>query len=170
MVLFNKGSAVSDDDPGTTGRWFGIETSGNSLRISIDDDNKQSVVAIDDISNVLPYSWTHIVGVRDAEVKAIHGYAAGVPEKTGNGLDPVQNYPNPFVATTTFKYYVAPDNDVQLSIYNLSCRLISTVVDQYQHAGTHSLTFDAVGMESGIFMYELKIGSKRHQGKMILLK
>ncbi len=229
MVLFNKGSAVNDDDPGTTGRWFGIETSGNSLRFAINADSKESEVAIDDVSSVLPYSWTHIVGVRDAmdrklklfvngelqataadetgsisltedlyignnppgtgpffgifdemsmynyalsdaEVKAIHGYATGVPEKTGNGLDPVQNYPNPFAATTTFKYYVASDSDVQLCIYNLSGRLVSTVVDQYQHAGTHSLTFDAVDMESGIYLYELRIGSRRYRGKMILMK
>ena len=229
MVLFQKGSAVSDNDPGTTGRWFGIKTSGNSLRFAIDDDSKESEVAIDDVSSVLPYSWTHIVGVRDAEdrklklfvngelqasaadetgsisqtedlyignnpsgtgpffgifdeismynyalsdaeVKAIHGYVADVPGKMGNGLDPVQNYPNPFSATTTFKYYVASDDDVQLCVYNLSGRLISIVVDQYQHAGTHTHTFDAVGMESGIYLYELIIGSKRYRGKMILMK
>jgi hypothetical protein len=43
-------------------------------------------------------------------------------------------------------------------------------MDQYQNAGTHSLTFDAVGMESGIYIYELKIGSKGYRGKMILMK
>jgi len=229
MVLFSKGSSVSDDDPKTSGRWFEIKTSGNSLRFAIDDNSKESVVAINDVSSVLPYRWTHIVGVRNAEdsmlklfingalqsdaadetgsisqtedlyignnhsgsgpfygildeismynyalseyeVKAIYGLAADVPDAFGKEMNPVQNYPNPFSTTTTFAYELASDNDVQLCIYNLSGSLISTLVDQQQAAGVHKLTFDAGGLASGIYLFEIKIGLKEYRGKMMLLK
>lgn len=229
MVLINKVSSINNDVSESAGRGFEIATRGNTLQFVIDDNSKESLASIEDISRVLPYKWTHIVGVRDAknrmlklyvngelltsttdqtgsisqtedlyignnppgtgpffgifdeismynyalsdtEVEAIYGFAADITERTGNDFRPVKNYPNPFSAFTTFNYYLASDNDVQLCIYNLSGRLISTVMDQYQHAGTHSLTFDAVGMESGIYLYELTIGSKGYRGKMILMK
>ncbi|MDF1572018.1 MAG: T9SS type A sorting domain-containing protein [Bacteroidales bacterium] len=229
MVLFEKGSFFSNDEQGTNGRWFVIETSGDALRFVIDDNNKESAVVINDVSNLLPYKWTHIVAIRDAEermlklyvngalqsgaadetgsisqtddlyignnqsgtgpfygildeikmynyalsnaeVKAVYGTSVDVPVRIGDELNPVKNYPNPFSSSTTFEYNLASENDVTLYIYSLSGRRLSTLVDQRQTAGTHSLTFDAVGMESGIYLYELRIGSKGYRGKMIIMK
>jgi hypothetical protein len=106
----------------------------------------------------------------DYEVKAIHGYAADVPEKTADEAYAVKIYPNPFATSTTFRYALTSDQHVRLSIYNLSGRQISTLVDRQHSAGIYSLTIDAGEMEDGMYLYELKIGSRGYRGKLVRVK
>lgn len=82
MILFTKGSPTVDDETGANGRWFRVETEGNALRFAIDDNSKESLVEVDDVSTVLPYHWTHIAGVRDSEARTLKIYLNGKLEST----------------------------------------------------------------------------------------
>ena len=81
-----------------------------------------------------------------------------------------QNYPNPFNPNTTITYQLKTKSNIQLIIYDLSGQKIKTLLDNQQNAGQHSITFDASGLASGIYIYKLKAGNFEQSRKMLLVK
>jgi hypothetical protein len=81
-----------------------------------------------------------------------------------------QNYPNPFNPSTTINFTLAESGMVRLSVYDLSGRMITNLVNDRQNAGNFSVTFDAANLPSGIYMYRLEAGSFSQIKKMTLLK
>jgi len=82
-----------------------------------------------------------------------------------------QNYPNPFNPSTTIKFDVPERADVTLSVYNILGQLVTTLVNNQNYAaGTHSVSFDASRLASGIYLYKLEAGSVRISKKMLLIK
>ncbi|GEM_PF-290213 len=82
----------------------------------------------------------------------------------------INNYPNPFNATTTISYILCEDSDVRLDIYNLAGQKVSTLVDNYSKAGSHTAVWNAGNFSSGIYLYRLKTGNNVLTGQMTLLK
>jgi hypothetical protein len=80
------------------------------------------------------------------------------------------NYPNPFNPTTTINFSLGSADNVKLSVYDLSGRLVSTLVDGYREAGSHAVSFDATGLASGVYVYRLTAGAQTASAKMILSK
>lgn len=80
------------------------------------------------------------------------------------------NFPNPFNPATTINYELKTKSEVQLHIYDITGRKIKTLVNQWQTAGVHSITFDAPDLASGIYIYKLKAGSFEQSRKMLLLR
>jgi hypothetical protein len=81
-----------------------------------------------------------------------------------------QNYPNPFNPTTTFRFALPKAVDVQLAVYDVSGRLVETLVNGWRDAGYHNVSFDASGLSSGVYLYRLEAGSFTSTGKMVLMK
>jgi hypothetical protein len=86
-----------------------------------------------------------------------------------------QNAPNPFNPRTEIKFSVPTDQDVTLRIYNVEGRLVRTLLQGRQIAGTHSLMWsgqnDQGGMvASGLYFYRLSTDSGTLTRKMTLLK
>jgi hypothetical protein len=81
-----------------------------------------------------------------------------------------QNYPNPFNPTTTIRYSIPNAARVTLSVYDISGRLVTTLVDGWRDAGAHEVTFDASDLVSGIYLYRLEAGDFSAAGKMALMK
>lgn len=81
-----------------------------------------------------------------------------------------QNYPNPFSNSTIIEYSVKEACKVQLDVYNINGQLINTMVNQTQPAGKYSESFDAAGLNPGIYIYKIRVGSQIESHKMILIK
>ncbi len=89
-----------------------------------------------------------------------------------------QNYPNPFNPTTTIKYTIpaavktlhATSQLVQLKIYDVLGKEVSTLVNKQQSPGNYSVIFDASNLPSGIYFYRLQTASFTKTKKMILLR
>ncbi|TKJ41019.1 hypothetical protein CEE37_04970 [candidate division LCP-89 bacterium B3_LCP] len=79
-------------------------------------------------------------------------------------------YPNPFNPTTNISFALPADAKVLLSVYDVSGRLVTTLVDGYRNAGIHDVTFDASDLASGIYLYRLEAGEFNVTGKMVLMK
>ncbi|UCE24558.1 MAG: T9SS type A sorting domain-containing protein, partial [Candidatus Zixiibacteriota bacterium] len=79
-------------------------------------------------------------------------------------------YPNPFNPTTNISYSLPLYSNVNLAVYDVSGRLVTTLVDGYRDAGVHDVTFDASGLSSGIYVYRLTAGDFTASGKMVLMK
>ena len=89
-----------------------------------------------------------------------------------------QNYPNPFNSSTEIKYSLPNTKasyKVQIKIYDVLGRLVKTLVDQNQTAGTYSVSWDGKdingnSVSSGIYFYSLQIGEFKVTKKMLLLE
>jgi hypothetical protein len=81
-----------------------------------------------------------------------------------------QNYPNPFNPSTVIDYTIAKAGNVTLKVYNLLGQEVATLVNGYQDANTYKVNFNASGLTSGVYFYELRSGSNVASGKMLLMK
>jgi hypothetical protein len=81
-----------------------------------------------------------------------------------------QNYPNPFNPATQIRYSIPKDGFVSLKVYNTLGQQVRELVNGIIKAGNHEVLFDASGLASGIYLYQLNAGSHIQTQKMILLK
>jgi hypothetical protein len=81
-----------------------------------------------------------------------------------------QNYPNPFNPTTEIRYSIPSNNRVTIKIYNILGQVVRTVVDADHAAGTYAARFNANGLASGMYIYQMKAGDYVVAKKMMLLK
>lgn len=81
-----------------------------------------------------------------------------------------QNYPNPFNPTTTISFYLPTTESVKLKVFDITGRLVATLVDGKMNAGNHTHPFDASSLSSGIYFYLLEAGTFSTARKMILIK
>ncbi len=81
-----------------------------------------------------------------------------------------QNYPNPFNPTTAINYKLSALSRVTLKVYDVLGREVTTLVDQDQNPGPHTVVFNASGLASGVYFYTLKAGTYKTTKKMMLLK
>ncbi len=80
------------------------------------------------------------------------------------------NYPNPFNSSTTIIYDLKSEQFVSLIIFDMLGREIQQLVGQNQSIGQHRIIFDAKGLNTGIYLFQLKAGSDVQSKKMIYLK
>jgi hypothetical protein len=76
-----------------------------------------------------------------------------------------QNYPNPFNARTTISYFLPRTSMVELNIYNISGQKVANVVNSVQSHGYHVVSFDASGLSSGIYIYEIEANCTAGEGE-----
>jgi hypothetical protein len=82
----------------------------------------------------------------------------------------MNNYPNPFNSVTVLKYDLPRKSVVNLTVYDLTGRLVTELVNEIQSAGYHSVTWDASGVASGVYFYRLQAGDFVQTKRMTLLK
>ncbi|MEO0293571.1 MAG: T9SS type A sorting domain-containing protein [candidate division WOR-3 bacterium] len=81
-----------------------------------------------------------------------------------------QNHPNPFNSITTIEYYLKEEANVEISIYDIMGKKITTVLNKRQCAGKQTLIFNGSDLPSGIYIYTLKVGKTLKSKKMVLLR
>ncbi len=81
-----------------------------------------------------------------------------------------QNYPNPFNPTTTIKYSIPSENQVNIKIYNSIGEEMLELVNEVQPIGIYKVKFEARNLPSGIYFYRLKSGTFAETKKMVLLR
>lgn len=86
-----------------------------------------------------------------------------------------QNYPNPFNPTTQIRYALPEQSDVSIKIYDISGRLVKTLVNTNQAAGNYTRVWNGrnengLKVSSGIYIYHMVAGSFVQTKRMVLLK
>ncbi len=81
-----------------------------------------------------------------------------------------QNYPNPFNPATAISYQLSAKSKVELKVFDILGKEISTLVNEIQSAGNYKLNFDASNLPSGIYVYQIKTENFIQSKKMILMK
>ncbi|MGC9364957.1 MAG: T9SS type A sorting domain-containing protein, partial [Fidelibacterota bacterium] len=82
------------------------------------------------------------------------------------------NYPNPFNSNTKIEYSLQNSDKVKLRIYDITGKLVKTLVNENQNSGKYSVNFDGSNLPSGIYLYRLNAENSKvsKTGKMTLLK
>ncbi|MFO7447669.1 MAG: LamG-like jellyroll fold domain-containing protein [Ignavibacteriaceae bacterium] len=81
-----------------------------------------------------------------------------------------QNYPNPFNPETIIKFSLAGKGFTKLNIYNLLGIQVASLVNEELDKGQYQVRFNAANIPSGIYLYELRQGSRSELKKMVLIK
>jgi hypothetical protein len=81
-----------------------------------------------------------------------------------------QNYPNPFNPVTTISYLLPRQMYVSLKVYDLLGREVMTLVREDQNGGEHVILFNATGLPSGTYFYQLQAEDFTGTKKLILLR
>jgi hypothetical protein len=77
--------------------------------------------------------------------------------------------PNPFSGGTSFRLSLPRSAAVSLRVYDVSGRLVETVVDGQLPAGHHGFMWRADGVSPGLYMAILEVGGERFTRKLTLL-
>ncbi len=80
------------------------------------------------------------------------------------------NYPNPFNATTSISYDLPRASQVLLNVFDITGRVVATLVQEMQEAGQHHINFNAHDLPSGIYVYRLSAGAASQSRKLVVLK
>jgi hypothetical protein len=108
---------------------------------SIYDNNFQSVLSVNDISEEIPAQYSLS-----------------------------QNYPNPFNPVTNLEFGISKLGFVSLKVFDALGKEIRTLVNEMKSPGTYRVNFDGSGLPSGIYFYKLTADGFSDTKRMILLK
>ncbi len=83
-----------------------------------------------------------------------------------------QAYPNPFNPSTTISFDIPAQthSNASLRIYDITGRLVATLVDEQLAPGTHTLQWQPVNLSSGLYIVQLKAGEKIFNQKITFIK
>jgi hypothetical protein len=87
-----------------------------------------------------------------------------------------QNYPNPFNPITRIKYSIPIKSNVRVTVFNTLGEEVRELTNKMQEAGTYEISFNSLGISSGVYFYSIVMNSIdgkqsfRETKKMILLK
>jgi len=109
-----------------------------------------------------------VITISDESINKLVILTDNFPDQMTYTLE--QNYPNPFNPTTTIKFAVTKESNVNLSIYNVLGELVSTLVNEQLKTGYHQYEFDASNLASGVYIYRIIADDFVETKKMVLLK
>jgi len=86
-----------------------------------------------------------------------------------------QNYPNPFNPVTTIRYDLPENSLVNITIYDMLGKQVTTLINQTQDAGYRSVIWDATNdygkpVSAGIYLSQIHAGEYISTKKIVLLK
>jgi photosystem II stability/assembly factor-like uncharacterized protein len=81
-----------------------------------------------------------------------------------------QNFPNPFNRSTEISFYVPHNGIVSLKVYDVLGRQVAALVDEQLQTGNYTTTFDASGLQNGMYFYRLQTMGFNQTRKLFLQK
>jgi hypothetical protein len=87
-----------------------------------------------------------------------------------NDYNLFQNYPNPFNPSTKISFTLPAREFVTLKVFNVLGSEVAILINDNMEAGLHEITFNASGLNSGVYFYAISTKNFTSTRKMILLK
>jgi hypothetical protein len=117
------------------------------------------------------------IGTRSGKIFSLtEDHQSGLNEsQIPDNIELMENYPNPFNGSTIIEFRLPQQRKINLSIYDVLGRKISTLADGEMRAGIHQITFSStanngMNLTSGVYYYVLTSDEFVIAKKMLLLK
>ncbi len=81
-----------------------------------------------------------------------------------------QNHPNPVNSTSLIRYELPESNYVTLKVLDSQGREVVSLVNEFQHAGSQSVQFNASNLQAGVYFYKIDAGQYHDAKKLIIQK
>jgi len=82
----------------------------------------------------------------------------------------LQNYPNPFNPSTTIRYSVAKNSAIQIDIFDVTGRKVTSLLNTTKAAGNYTIEWNAHEQASGIYFVRMKTIKGEFSQKIMLIK
>ncbi|TSA31832.1 MAG: T9SS C-terminal target domain-containing protein [Porphyromonadaceae bacterium] len=97
--------------------------------------------------------------------------SSGLPDELGL----LQNFPNPFNASTTVTYAIPEESNVSLIVYDIFGRQVAGLVKEVQSKGTFKVVWNGINdkgksLASGYYLYTLSVDGRNFTRKMLIVK
>lgn len=114
---------------------------------------------------------THGAGIWEIKLAAVPtsvlNEGSGIPKEFALK----QNFPNPFNPVTRIDFSVSKQSNITINVYDVSGKLLKTLVNEKHSAGNYFVNFDAYGLSSGVYFYSMIIDGIRFKtNRMTLIK
>jgi len=143
-------------------------TSGYLFEVTSEGEKVWEYQHSDEIARSLRYGFDY------PGLFALNATNVAIPENVPTKFS-IQNYPNPFNPSTTIKYELPVNGEVDLSVYNLLGQKVITLVNEWKSAGSFQVVWDGVNsfgrkVSSGVYHYRLQLNQQIKTGQMILIR
>ncbi|MBN2410756.1 T9SS type A sorting domain-containing protein [candidate division KSB1 bacterium] len=86
-----------------------------------------------------------------------------------------QNFPNPFNASTTFKFNMPEQSSITIKVFNTLGQEVKTLVDKNYGPGFHEIVWDGRDnsgqfVTSGLYFYKMQAGDFMEIKKLIIIR
>jgi len=81
-----------------------------------------------------------------------------------------QNFPNPFNPTTTISFGIPKAGLVSISVYDITGKFVTELVNGELSAGKYNTAWDASSLASGVYFYKIQAGDFVEMKRMTLIK
>lgn len=129
----------------------------------------------------------HLKGIAfaDNDLGYVCGYGSTIllTENAGGGFIPTPNvnetsetqfdfsiYPNPAANEISLSYELSNKSSVEISIFDLSGRLVQQVLKEIQNTGEQNFSHNINHLEKGIYLVSLQVNQQVSSKKMVILK
>lgn len=100
--------------------------------------------------------------------------AAGDPALRPDNFRLISNYPNPFNASTTIRFYIPVAGEIQLQLYNVLAERVLALKQRFNAPGQHDLVLSVPDLPSGAYFFKMIFQAtgtvQSQQGKLFLIK
>ena len=79
-------------------------------------------------------------------------------------------FPNPFNPTTTISFSIPQSGIVSLNIYDITGKLVKTLINEQLNIGYHSIDWDGTNQSSGMYLVRMESGEYIETQKLLLVK
>ena len=126
-------------------------------------------VNICDVEPNVMYKGNRVLGLKFISTPN----ATSVNDKNASTISSFElknNYPNPFNPSTTITYQLVKAGSIKLIVYDMTGRVVATLVNGEQPIGSYSVPWNASNISSGVYFYKLTAGNFSQIKKMVLIK
>ena len=151
------------------------ETEGEWVRLGFKEGHgttteTQNYQFIDDISDIQATSLSYRLKQIDFDGSYKYSDEVLVDNPAPLEYELEQNFPNPFNPVTIIHYSLPLKSQVDLVVYNILGVKVKQLVSGVKEAKPHSVEFNASGLPSGVYFYQLQAGDFIETKKMVLMK
>jgi|WetSurMetagenome_2_1015567.scaffolds.fasta_scaffold13338_3 hypothetical protein len=133
-----------------------INTTNDEYSPRVTQDGKYLFFTRENRGNTMDIYWVsaNIIDSLKSTVISVNQLQEQVPDR----YKLFQNYPNPFNPSTVIGYSILNNSYVNIKLYNVLGKEITTLVDSFQKRGMYDVTLNMndLNLASGIYFYTLK--------------